>query len=162
MGTRRKKAQPADGLTTDRQAGAPVKAFSSTPKKTAPTTAPDPSPEPQGDVTPAAATPMAPATPAAPAPAASTTATSAEMDLMDVLRMRPHTMKTSPTSVRISSSLKERVSAQIDIFAQKYPDARKPSQSDVINAALSHYVSLLESASPEDYARLWAYLGMRE
>lgn len=156
MATRRKKTQPADGLTTNRQAGAPVKAFASSPKP-AEKKAPAAVEETAGDVTQA----PAPA-PAAAEPSPPPQPSSNELDLMDVLRMRPHTMKTSPTSVRISSALKKRVSEQIDIFATKFPDTRKPSQSDVINAALSCYVSLLESASPDEYARLWAYLGLRE
>ena len=160
MATRRKKTQPADGLTTNRQAGAPVKVFVSSPKPAA-KKAPAAADETAGDVTQAPA-PMAAPAPAAAEPSPRTQPSPNELDLMDVLRMRPHTMKTSPTSVRISSALKERVSEQIDIFSTKFPDTRKPSQSDVINAALSCYVSLLESASPDEYARLWAYLGLRE
>ena len=137
-----------------------MKAFSSSPK---PAAKKEPAAEEKtvGDVTPAPEPKAAPA-PAAAEPSPQTPPSHSELDLMDVLRMRPHTMKTSPTSVRISSALKERVAEQIEVFATKFPDTRKPSQSDVINAALSCYVAQLEAASPDEYARLWAYLGLRE
>lgn len=162
MATRRKKTQPTDGLTTDRQAGAPVKAFASTTaKKPATDTAPATTSETTGDVT-------SPAQPAAEAtitsPAKATTPTPAKLDLADVLRMRPPMMKVSPTSVRISTALKRRITDQINEFTQRYPEARPPSQSDVINAAIRYYVTSLEEASDagntEAMDQLWMYWGL--
>lgn len=79
----------------------------------------------------------------------------------DVLLAMKPPQQTKPTSVRISAMLKGRITDQINEFAKRYPDARPPSQSDVINAAVRYYMMSLEEAvdtsNGEELERLWTY-----
>ena len=160
-GARNVRGKNRRGLETDRAAEKTTNPFM---KAAAVPVEPPASQAPDGDVTPTQEeSPFA--SPAA-QPAPKSTAPNTRRNLEDLLRSMKPPQQTKPTSVRISAMLKGRITDQINEFTKRFPDFRPPSQSDVIAAALRHYMASLEQAvdsgDHEELERLWTYLVMSD